>query len=459
MSRSLRVLVVDDEKISRHTTVQQLERAGYAAMAAENAYVALDRLSHDTWDVALVDLRMPGMDGLELMRELRARHPNVEVIVMTAHGTVQTAVAAMRQGAVDYLTKPFSFDELHLRLERIGQLNDSRQELSRLRAMLGEGASSYGLVGRSPAIRTVLDRIPLYAASQAPVLVTGETGTGKELVARAVHEAGPRRNGPFVAVACGAIPTDLAESELFGHERGAFTGAISRHRGVFEQATGGTLLLDDVDDLPADIQAKLLRVLQEGTLRRVGGADEAAVDVRVVATTKMRLDDAVQERRFRQDLFYRLRGLEIVLPPLRQRGDDVLLLAQHFVNVLAGKSGEVAKSFSPGALTCLRRYAWPGNVRELWRVVESSLVLCRAPEVGVEHLPTFLAEGEAATRPYVLHLQNPKNVRLAELVEQFEDDVIQWALAQANGQQARAADLLGIPRTTLQSKLGRRKDK
>jgi two-component system NtrC family response regulator len=459
MSRSLSVMVVDDEKISRHTTVQQLERAGYAALAAENAYVALDRLSEGVWDVALVDLRMPGMDGLALMREVRSRDPNIEFIVMTAHGTVQTAVTAMRQGAVDYLTKPFSFDELHLRLKRIEQLNDFRQEVSRLRAMLGEGASSYGIVGRSPAMRTVLDRIPLFAASHAPVLVTGKTGTGKELVARALHEAGPRRSGPFVAVACGAIPTHLAESELFGHERGAFTGAIARHRGVFEQATGGTLLLDDIDDLPTDIQVKLLRVLQEGTLRRVGGADEATVDVRVVATTKKRLDDAVQEGRFRQDLFYRLRGLEIVLPPLRQRDDDVLLLTQHFVNVLAGKSGEVAKSFSLEALAAVRRYAWPGNVRELWRVIESCLVMCRGPEVGVEHLPAFVAEGEAAARHYVLHLQNAKTVRLTELVEQFEDDVIQWALAQANGQQARAADLLSVPRTTLQSKLGRRRDK
>jgi DNA-binding NtrC family response regulator len=455
----LRVMVVDDERISRHTTVQQLEQAGYAAAAAENAYVALERLGAGGWDVALVDLRMPGMNGLELLQELRARHPSVEVIVMTAHGTVQTAVAAMRQGAVDYLTKPFCFDELHLRLKRIEELGASRQELSRLRAILGEGASSYGIVGRSAAIRTVLDRIPLFAASQAPVLVTGETGTGKELVARAVHEAGPRRSGPFVAVACGAIPTDLAESELFGHERGAFTGAIARHRGVFEQATGGTLLLDDIDDLPTDIQVKLLRVLQEGTLRRVGGVDETAVDVRVVATTKMRLDDEVQQGRFRQDLFYRLRGLEVVLPPLRQRGDDVLLLAQHFVNVLASQSGEGAKLISPDALTAMRRYGWPGNVRELGRVVESCLVLCRGPEVGIDHLPTFVAEGDGAVRPYVLHLQNPKSFRLAELVEQFEDDVIQWALAQASGQQARAADLLGVPRTTLQSKLGRRKDR
>ena len=423
----------------------------------ENAYTALDRLAEGPWDVALTDLRMPGMDGLELMREVRARYPDVEIIVMTAYGTVQTAVSAMRQGAADYLTKPFSFAELDLRLKRIEQLNDSRRELSRLRAMLGEGGAAYGIVGRSSAMRTVLERLPPFAASSAPVLVTGETGTGKELIARALHEAGPRRRGPFVAVACGAIPNDLAESELFGHEKGAFTGAMSRHRGFFEQATGGTLLLDDVDDLPLDIQVKLLRVLQEGTFRRVGGTEDVKVDVRVVATTKVCLDAAVQQGRFRQDLFYRLRGLDIVLPPLRQRGDDALLLAQQFLNVLAGRSGEPAKVLSPEVAAAMRRYAWPGNVRELWRVVESCVVLCRGQEIRVEHMPAFLAAEAAPARLYAIDLESQEAVRLTELVEQFEDEVVQWALRQSNGQQARAAEMLGIPRTTLQSKLGRRK--
>ncbi|HSQ67254.1 MAG TPA: sigma-54 dependent transcriptional regulator [Polyangiaceae bacterium] len=457
MKQPLRVLVVDDEKISRVTTVQQLEDAGYVAAAAESGPVALDAFGDAPWDVVLADLRMPGMDGLELMRELRARHPGVEIIVMTAYGTVQTAVAAMRQGAVDYLTKPFSFVELDLRLKRLEQLADSRRELSRLRAMLGEGGAAYGIVGRSPAMLAVLERIPLFAASSAPVLVTGETGTGKELVAQALHEAGARRLGPFVAVACGAVPSQLAESELFGHEKGAFTGAVSRRRGLFEQASGGTLLLDDVDDLAPDIQVKLLRVLQEGTLRRVGATEDLRVDVRVVATTKVGLAAAVQQARFRQDLFYRLCGLEIALPPLRQRGDDVVLLAQHFLNVIAGKSGEPPKVLSQEFATAIRRYTWPGNVRELWRVVESCVVLCRGPEIRAEHMPASLATGEYPARLYTLDLDHHQSVRLTEVVEQFEDDVIQWALRQSNGQQTRAAERLGIARTTLQSKLGRQK--
>jgi two-component system, NtrC family, response regulator AtoC len=452
-----RVLVVDDEKISRVTTVQQLENAGYKAAAAESGPTALAAFGATAWDVVLADLRMPGMDGLALMREVRAQHPEVDVIVMTAYSTVQTAVEAMRQGAADYLTKPFSFAELDMRIKRLERLSAANRELSRLRAAVGDSGAPYGIVGRSPAMRAVLERVPLYGASDAPVLVTGETGTGKELVARAVHDAGARKYGPFVAVACGAIPTALAESELFGHEKGAFTNALSRRSGLFEQATGGTLLLDDVDDLPADIQVKLLRVLQEGTLRRVGGNEDVRVDVRVVATTKVGLGGAVQQGRFRQDLFYRLCGLEVTLPPLRHRGDDVVLLAQHFVDVIARKSQQPPKVLSQELAAAIRRYAWPGNVRELARVVESCVVLCRASELLVEHLPAALTSGEQPARFYTLDLEGRDRVNLTELVERFEEDVIQWAMRHSNGQQTRAAEKLGVARTTLQSKLLREK--
>jgi DNA-binding NtrC family response regulator len=302
-------------------------------------------------------------------------------------------------------------------------------------------------------MRAVCDRIPLVADSSSPLLIVGETGTGKELVARAVHDSGPRRRRPFVALACGAIPRELAESQLFGHEKGAFTGAIARRTGYFEQAHGGTILLDDVDDLPADIQVKLLRVLQEGTLRRVGGEDDVEVDARVIATTKVELARAVDEGRFRSDLYYRLHGLQIRLPALRERGDDVLLLAQHFLRVLSSKDGALPRTLSPDAAAALRRHEWPGNVRELRRAIESAITLCLEPEIRPEHLPDSVRADQDTGRPFTLHLNDQEQIRLPEILHQFEEEILKWAMQRAQGQQSRAAELLGLPRTTLQSKL------
>ncbi|RMD82200.1 MAG: sigma-54-dependent Fis family transcriptional regulator [Candidatus Dadabacteria bacterium] len=456
MSQALRVLVVDDEKISRETTARLLSKAGYETETAENAFRALDRVDAADWDVILTDLRMPTMDGLEFLREVKKRSPETEVIVMTAYGSVESAVTAMREGAADYLLKPFGFDELNVRLQRIKELHDSRNEIAKLHAILGDVPGPCGIVGQSPAMRFVLERIELFADNPAPVLITGETGTGKELVARALHDRGRRSKGPFVAVACGAIPKDLAESELFGHEKGAFTGAIQRRQGSFERANGGTILLDDLDDLPLDIQAKLLRVLQEGSFLRVGGTQEIQTDARVIATTKIDLAGAVDRGEFREDLFYRIRGLEIPLPPLRERGEDVLLLAQHFLRTLALQAGDEPKKLSPQAGAVLRNYRWPGNVRELRRVMETASAICPGPEVGPEHLPAYLSEREGESdKPFTLHLEGQERLALHELVERFEDEVINWALRQAGGQQTKAADLLGVPRTTLQSKLFR----
>ncbi len=458
MSDGLRVLVVDDEKISRETTARLLAKAGYETATAENAFRALDLIEASPWDVVLTDLRMPTMDGLEFLREVKKRTPETDVIVMTAYGSVESAVTAMREGAADYLLKPFGFDELNVRLQRIKELHDSRKEIEKLHAILGDTAQASGIVGQSPAMRFVLERIELFADNPAPVLITGETGTGKELVARALHERSRRSQGPFVAVACGAIPKDLAESELFGHEKGAFTGAIQRRQGSFERAKGGTILLDDLDDLPLDIQAKLLRVLQDGSFLRVGGTQEIHSDARVIATTKIDLAQAVERGDFREDLFYRIRGLEIPLPPLRERGEDVLLLAQHFLRMLAAQSGEEPKRLSPEAGAALRNYHWPGNVRELRRVMETAAAICPGPEIQMAHLPAYLTEqGRAADKPFTLHLEGRDRLSLHDLVERFEDEVISWALRQAGGQQTKAAELLGVPRTTLQSKLFRTK--
>ncbi len=447
---ALRVLVVDDDRLCRRTTTLQLQQAGFSADSEPDAGGALARLRSERWDIVITDLRMPRMDGLALLREVQRDHPGVDVVVMTAFGSVESAVEAMRAGAADYVSKPFPFAELELRVHRIAQRRQDARHLHVLTAALDVPARD-GLIGRSDAMRGVRERLALFAPHAAPVLITGETGTGKEVVARALHAAGPRAHAPFVAVACGAIPHELAESTFLGHEKGAFTGATQRRRGCFEQAHGSTLLLDDVDDLPRELQVKLLRVLQEGLVARVGSAEEFPVDVRVVATSKVDLAGAVAAGRFRADLYYRLRGLELALPPLRERGDDILLLAAHFLRLAAAGQGRPPARLSVAAASTLKAASWPGNVRELRRAMESADVLCGGGEVGAEHLPG------AATRtdegPFVLRLPPGVPVRMPDLVRRFEADLIAWAMASAGGQQTHAAELLGVPRTTLQSKL------
>jgi len=453
MSSPFKVLVVDDDTLSRATTAKQLAAAGYEAAAAEGAGTALEILGRGPWDVVLTDLRMPDMDGVDLLTEVKRRFPQVEVILMTAFGSVESAVQAMRVGAADYLTKPFQFEELDLRLRRILELRTTRHELDRLRGMLDVRDDTLGLVGRSPQIQLVRERVRTFAGHDAPVLVTGETGTGKEVVARALHESGRRSKSGFVPVGCGTIPSELAESELFGHERGSFTGATGQRKGAFERADAGTLLLDDVDDLPLDMQAKLLRVLQEGTFVRVGGSREIAVDVRVIATTKVDLAEEVERGRFRADLFYRLRGLEIGLPPLRERGEDILLLADHFLDVVAATQGRASLEIGTEAAHRLLGYSWPGNVRELYWAVESASILCQGGEIASEHLPGFLRQQEGATRLFTLHLEGAAAISFAQLSQEFQDALVAWAMRKAEGSQTEASKLLGLPRTTLQSKL------
>lgn len=452
----LSVLVVDDDKLIRASTAKQLEAAGFHASTASSGGEALQLLASGEWGVVLSDLRMPGMDGITFLVEIKERFPGIEVILMTAYGSVETAVAALQQGAYDYLTKPFHFRELEIRLNRISSMLETRDELSKLRELLADSSHTLGVIGASPAIQTVRERIAAFSKSRVPLLITGETGTGKEVVARAVHEHGGESNKPFIPVGCGTIPGEIAESELFGHEKGAFSGALGRHKGAFERAHGGTLLLDDIDDLPLVMQVKLLRVMQEGTLIRVGGEKEIEIDVRVIATTKEDLENKCEVGQFRLDLFYRLRGLEIHIAPLRERGDDILLLATHFLQIIAAKERSPQKHLLPDAAELLMRHPWRGNVRELVRVMESAVVLARTDDIGAADLPDFLKKRSTSRELFTLNLDQEQEVSLPGLVQDFESRLIDWAMASAAGKQTIAARLLGLPRTTFQSKLHER---
>lgn len=461
MNNNLRVLVADDERLSRATAQHQLTEHNYIADTAENGQQALEKIKTGQWDVLVSDIRMPGMDGLQLLKEVRQDHPDVSVILITAFGSVETAVSAIKEGAADYLTKPFRFPELEFRLRKIKELRDTRKEIKHLREYLDSTETYYKLVGQSAMMKTVFDRIQIFANNTVPVLIVGETGTGKELVSRALHLQSPRTDASFIPVSCGAIPRDLAESELFGHEKGSFTGALQRRIGHFERAHKGTLLLDDVDDLPLEIQAKLLRVLQEGTISRIGGEKEIHIDVRLIATTKVDLGELVESGGFRKDLFYRLRGMEIHLPALRNRDNDILLLAQHFLNMSTRDGSPHQNGLSKEAAELLRNYEWPGNVREMRRVMESATVLSRGEEIRCEHLPDYLQELNPARRQtssrISMNLEGCETLDFNGLIREAEDELIQWALAKSNGQQSLAADLLDLPRTTFQSKLNRKR--
>ena len=460
METNIRVLVVDDEAMSARIMARQLRDQGYLAEAETSAIAAVERIPREGFDVVVSDLRMPQMDGLTFLRKVRDQNPDTFVIMMTAFGTVDTAVEAMMAGASDFLTKPFPPEVLTVRLEKLVELCEARREIHALKALLSDnvdnGHGGIGLVGRSAGMKLVGERILTFANSSVPVLVVGETGTGKELVARSIHRHSPRRHGPFIGVACGAIPAELAESELFGHVHGAFTGATQSRRGVFERARGGTLLLDDVDDLPPDIQVKLLRVLEEGTLTRVGGSEEIKVDVRLVATTKVDLSGkGGGNGGFRDDLYFRLCGLEISLPPLRERGDDILLLATHFLGKIAGDDGLPSLRLSAEAARMMCRYRWPGNVRELRRSMESAAVLSGGQEVCLEHLSDHFqsAAREQGDPQFSLHLDGVSRIPFRNLVSKFEADLLRWALGTSGGNQFKAAEVLDLPRSTFQNKL------
>jgi DNA-binding NtrC family response regulator len=441
-----RLLVVDDERRQRDILKMILEDEGYETAAAGTARQALAAVRSQAFDVVLTDLKMPDQDGITLLTELLEAQPGLCVILMTAHGTIDSAVDAMRKGAFDYLTKPLEKDELLVvvrrALERTRLVEENRmlQEQLRDRFRLDNVVSAHG------SMQDVFRIVHKVAASGSTVLIYGESGTGKELVARAIHHQSGRRERPFYAVNVAALPESILEAELFGYEKGAFTGAEMRKVGLFEQASGSTLFLDEVGDLKRDLQVKLLRVLQEREILRVGGNERIHVDVRIIAATNQDLERAVREGRFREDLYYRLNVIPIVLPPLRERRTDIPLLAEHFTKKYGGGR---ARSISEPALKALVNYDWPGNVRELEAAIERALLLGERDDIQLEDLPAAVRAGLSAPR-------GPMGLEIPESgidLEALERSLLLQAVEKAEGNVSRAARLLGLTRRTLQYRL------
>ncbi len=442
-----RVLVVDDEAMGRKALVELLRDEGYAVESAADAFKALPKLEELGPDILLTDLNMPGMDGLELMRRARDIDPEIAIIVMTAHSAVDTAVTAMRQGATDYLAKPINIDELAIVLDRALERRQLRRDAGHMRRRLAERHGLHNIIGSSPPMQKVFDTVLQVAGARASVLITGESGTGKELIAAAIHEHSPRASGPFVKLHCAALAESLLESELFGHEKGSFTGAMARREGRFEQANGGTLFLDEIGEISPAIQVKLLRFLQEREFERVGGNQTIKVDVRIVAATNRDLLQRVKDGHFREDLYYRLNVVTIEMPALRTRPTDIPLLATHFLRKYAAENEKRVTGFIDEALEHLVRYAWPGNVRELENVIERAVVVCRGDEIRAIDLPANIRPhaGDAGRgeMPFV------PGASLAEL-ERF---AILRTLEYTGGSTSRAAEILGISPRKIQYRL------
>ncbi|HUI67232.1 MAG TPA: sigma-54 dependent transcriptional regulator [Nitrospirota bacterium] len=435
------ILLIDDDDSLRRVMEFSLTEAGYRVQTAASGEAGLVLFERGVFDAVITDITMPGISGMEVLAKIRERDGGLPVIVITAYGTIESAVEAMKQGAFDYITKPFNRDELRLTLVKALRMRRLEKENVELRAEITDRYRFDSIVGSSDKIRDVLDMAGRIAASDASVLITGESGTGKELLAKGIHYNSPRSDGPFVAVNCAAIPEHLIESELFGHVRGAFTGAVKDKEGKFELAAGGTLFLDEIGDLRIDLQAKILRVLQERQVDRVGGKHPVSVDVRIIAATNRDIERAVKEGAFREDLYYRLSVITLHIPPLRERRDDIPLLVQHFLKKFNRDS---YVRIDPEALTILKAYGWPGNVRELENSIERASVLRRGEAITPAELPDKLRKEKASVENIILNLPDE-----GLSLEDLEKNLIIKALEKHKGNQTRAAEYLGITRPTL----------
>lgn len=452
MSAKPVILIVEDEKNTREGLERTLNR-NYQTMLADNGERALRLLAEKHVDILLTDLRMPGMDGLTLVRRAIAHESQPVCIVLTAYGSIETAVEAMKVGAYDFLTKPLNLDQLEIVIERALHSRQLENENRILRTQLDKRFGLEAIIGRTPAMEELFKLIRQVAPSRATALIQGESGTGKELVAHAIHNLSPRARGPFIAVHCAALPQNLLESELFGHEKGAFTGAVERRRGRFELAEGGTLFLDEISEIAPAIQVKLLRVLEEWKFERVGGQETLEADIRLVTATNNDLKKLVQEGKLRNDLFYRLNVVMINLPPLRERRDDIPLLARHFLQDFARENNRKIEDISADALAALVAYNWPGNVRELKNVIEQMVVLGRGTKLTLRDLPASVRENEQPAPPTGGIISAPSIPLLAGSIREANRRMIMAAIESAGGNRTLAAKKLGISRRTLHRKL------
>ncbi|HEX8284543.1 MAG TPA: sigma-54 dependent transcriptional regulator [Pyrinomonadaceae bacterium] len=444
-----RILIVDDEPVIAEALGELLEGWGYKTAMASDGVLALAAVEEFRPSVVVSDVYMPNLDGFGLLREMRGLHPETAVILLTGQGTVEMALRAIQEeGAFHYLEKPIDFAKLRLVVERAVEYAEARRENLALRLQLRDRGVFGELVGASEPMRQVYALIEQVASSSASVLLTGESGTGKELCARTIHGLSPRKNNAFVAINCSAIPETLMESELFGHERGAFTGAAARRLGCFELANAGTLLLDEISEMPVSLQAKLLRVLEDRKIRRLGGSSELAVDVRVLAATNRDPEEAVRRGTFREDLLYRLNVITVELPPLRKRKEDIPLLAQHLVAQLAERHGRPAKLLNPSAVEALQAHRWPGNVRELRNVIERAVIICSGEVIERHHLAPYPLEQRAQSRG-----EDTLTLPVGTPIEEVERRMILRTLHKTDNNKTRAAELLQISLKTLHNKL------
>jgi len=451
MSEKCTVLVVDDDHAHRTMLNTLVSGWGYSVSEADDGSTAIEKVKASSFDLVLMDVRMVKVSGLEALEAIKSANPAIPVIIMTAYSTVDTAVAALKQGAHDYLTKPLDFDKLRLTIDRAMEHTRLKEENRVLRETLGQKFDDQNIIGKSHAMRTLLETVAQVAASEATVLISGDSGTGKELIAGAIHFNSPRKNGPFVKINCAAITETLLESELFGHEKGAFTGADRRKDGRFSQAHGGTLLLDEVSEMSLMMQVKLLRALQEREFNRVGGEETIQVDVRVIAATNKDLKAQINKGDFREDLYYRLNVVELEVPPLPERKEDIPLLAQHFLEKFAVKNRKDIKGFTPKAMDNLIRYDWPGNVRELMNAIERGVVLARTRYLDVSDFPfmkeTIGQNEQDSTATAMLSMKGDLPL------EEVEKAAILSTLEAAGGNKSETARRLGITRKTLHKKL------
>jgi two-component system response regulator HydG len=442
------ILVVDDDLAHRTMLKTLIGGWGYNITEADDGEKAIETVRQKAFDLILMDIRMVRVSGLEALKEIKKLNPAIPVIIMTAYASVETAVKALKEGAYDYLTKPLDFDELKFTIERAMEHTRLKEENRHLRESLASQFNRQNLIGRSPAMARLMETIAQVAPSEATVLITGESGTGKEMIAGAIHFNSLRKDGPFVKINCAAITETLLESELFGHEKGAFTGADRRKEGKFRQAEGGTLFLDEVSEMSPGMQVKLLRVLQEREITRVGGEEVIKVDVRVIAATNKDLIKEMDAGRFRDDLYYRLNVVTINVPPLRERREDIPLIAQHFLKIFAEKNHKSIKGFTPQVMDRLLKYNWPGNIRELMNAVERGVVLSRSDYLNEGELVLALRDHELPEEASLLKVSKEDMP-----LEEVEKEAIMKTMEMAGGNKSEAARRLGITRRTLHMKL------